>query len=268
MCLASALIALKIMHNAFIRTVILDSVFLLVAWPALRIYNHLTMATNVPLADASLAKIDAYIGFSWFAYLQFWDKYPVALEIMDTLYQSLTIYIIVIYIFIALSHRGRERCAELLQLFILCGFLCASIGALFPAMTAAAHYTYAENSFLYIQPETGLYHLKSMLALRSDPEHILNINHLPGLVTLPSFHTAMGVVAIYCSRSNPIILLISLAANGTMIASTPIFGSHYGIDIIAGAALAVAAIYSLHTIKSRNIFAGHFRILSSLPAYR
>ena len=57
----------------------------------------------------------------------------------------------------------------------------------------------------YIDPRDGAYHLEHLERLRSDPMPVLSLSDLPGLVTFPSFHTAMGVIAIYCCRSIPLL---------------------------------------------------------------
>lgn len=58
----------------------------------------------------------------------------------------------------------------------------------------------------------------------------------------------MGVVAIYCCRGVPALLAVSLTVNILMIASTPIYGAHYLVDVIAGAgvALAIILLYRRH----------------------
>jgi len=57
-----------------------------------------------------------------------------------------------------------------------------------------------------------------------------------GLVSLPSFHTALGVLFCLTLRHSrlgwPCLLL-----NLLMIASTPVMGGHYLVDLLAGALL-------------------------------
>lgn len=66
--------------------------FMLLAWPALRLFNHLSMTTAFPLADASLAWGDQLIGFDWLAYLLWFDRYPLLLKAMELFYVSLSTY--------------------------------------------------------------------------------------------------------------------------------------------------------------------------------
>lgn len=67
---------------------------------------------------------------------------------------------------------------------------------------------------------------------------------MTGLVSMPSFHAAaaviLGWVSLYLGWLRiPLVLL-----NVAMLLSTIISGSHYLVDLIAGAALAVMAIWA------------------------
>ena len=96
-----------------------------------------------------------------------------------------------------------------------------TLGMFFPALSAMIFHAPPEGTFHHISPHTGTYHLESLLELRANPSVKLDLNDLPGLVTFPSFHTAMGLVGIYCARHSVGLLALSLAYNVPMIASTP-----------------------------------------------
>lgn len=209
--------------------------FILTAWPAFRLYNHLTMTTAFPLVDGTLAEADAMIGFNWFSYLAWLDGHPTLLKLMDYSYTGLTAYSIILFLLLLTTRHFGRSCRELTELFVMTAVACSSIGAFFPAVAAAVHYAPLAGTFTHIAPEVGAYHLDHLLALRTDPHHMLRLSDLPGLVTIPSFHTAMGITAIYCTRRSPWLFWPSFAVNSLMIASTPVYGSHYAIDIAAGA---------------------------------
>lgn len=217
-------------------------VFMLLAWPALRLLNHLVMTMAFPLVDAELAAIDRTLGFDWLSYLSWLDHIPLLLSIMGLLYTSLSIYVgIFLVVVAAVSRQPLKSCKEFVELFFLAAVVFCLVGSFFPALSAAVHYG-PLPVFDNIDPQVGAYHLGHLKALRNDPNHILNLAEMPGLVTFPSFHTAMGIIAIYCCRSIGTLLIASLIVNGLMIASTPLFGAHYLIDIIGGMAVSVVLI--------------------------
>ena len=215
---------------------------MLCAWPALRLYNHLTMSAAYPLADETLATADTLMGFDWADYVLWVDRHPALIELMDLSYTGLTGYTMILFLLLLLGNEPKRRSQELMKLFFSTAIICSTIGMFFPAEAAAVFYQISPNFLTHVDPRVGAYHLEHLQALRSDPEHLLFLNNLPGLVTFPSFHTAMGIIAIYCARGTPWLLGPSVIVNVLMIASTPLFGSHYLIDIIAGAAVAVGVI--------------------------
>lgn len=227
------------------HTILIGATMLLPAWPALRVLNHLTMSLALPLADEWLSQLDHTIGFDWLAYMHWLDKQPRLMRLMRVAYGSLTDYSIVLFVVLAVSRQSAERCSEFIKLFLVSAVTCMVVGACFPAIAASAYYNVPQGTFAVISGHPGAYHLEALIELRTAPHPSLNIFDLPGLVTFPSFHTAMGVIAIYCARYNLVLLLASTSINVVMIGSTPLFGSHYGIDVIGGvvvASMAIAAI--------------------------
>jgi membrane-associated phospholipid phosphatase len=79
-------------------------------------------------------------------------------------------------------------------------------------------------------------------------------------VTFPSFHTAAGIILVisfWRTALFPIIVLYS----AIMIASTPVLGGHYFVDLIAGAAVAGAVAFALGLLPSyRGLFGRRDRL--------
>lgn len=235
-----------------VRVLVGGLTFLLVAWPALRLFNHLTMTLAFPLADSRLSRWDGLIGFDWFAYLHWVDARPALVKAMEATYIGLTGYSCLLFVLLALRPEPARRCAEMIGLFVMTAFVCIMIGLAFPADAAMTYYAPPAGTFTHFNSGTGAYHLASLVELRHNPAHQFDLATLPGLVTFPSFHTAMGVLAIYCSRGSPYIFLPMLAVNSVMIASTPVFGSHYGIDVIAGMAVTVGVIVTYRSVERKG----------------
>lgn len=225
-----------------LRALFLGAAVMLAAWPSLRLFNHLTMAIDVPLADPWLAAADRALGFDWQAYVAFADRNVWLVNWMSLTYGSLTDYTALLFLILVCRDDARSRCAELIRLFLATAIFCMAAGALSPALAAMTYYQVPDGTFQLFSPRTGAYHLDLLHSLRNDPRHVLDLDYLPGLVTFPSFHTAMGVVGIYCARGRWPLFAMMLAINLVMIASTPVFGSHYAVDILAGAVVALGAI--------------------------
>ncbi len=217
--------------------------YLVAAWPLLRIFNHLIMINDVPLADATLASWDALFGFDWLSYAHFIDRQPILLTAFRLTYWGLSAYTSAFFILIfAFNLSNRAVVNEFITLFAVTAMACSIIGSFFPAEAAAIYYAPDLSEFRTFNPTGGSYHIEHLRALRSGLPIIIDTNSLPGLTTFPSFHTAMGMVCMYCTRHNSVIFPTSILVNLIMIFSTPVAGAHYLIDVIAGALVALVAI--------------------------
>ena len=72
-----------------------------------------------------------------------------------------------------------------------------------------------------------------------------------GIITFPSLHAALAVILIAAFWPVPLARWISLVVNALMLAATPIDGSHYLIDILAGIGIAVGCIYAARALVAR-----------------
>jgi membrane-associated phospholipid phosphatase len=222
--------------------------FILFAWPVLRLFNHLVMTTAFPLADPMLASWDQALGLDWLQYILWADRHPDLLFWMSKTYTGLDAYSCATFVLLV-AGCSVERAREFVLLFLLTAVGASTVGMFFPAEAAMAFYAPDPALFQHLGPRTGAYHLQAMEALRTDPAHVFSFHALPGLVTFPSFHTAMGLICIWCARQSPLLFVPMLLLNAVMIASTPIFGSHYFVDLIGGALLTGAAILLLRQLE-------------------
>ena len=214
--------------------------FVLLTLPALRILNHLLMTLPFPMADDLLASWDEAFGFQWLAYAEFIAAYQFTIVPMK--YAYMYFYFAVIAVALEASLVGHfSRCQELLALTLMSAVTASLISCLFPARAAMDFYA-NEALRLQFDSNAGIFHLKQLMALRGSDPIILEPTALAGLSTFPSFHTAAGILIVYSCRGNSIRLAAGTAYSAIMIASTPLFGGHYFVDLIAGTALAIAMI--------------------------
>jgi hypothetical protein len=104
----------------------------------------------------------------------------------------------------------------------------------------------AINPYVYYGLERAdhFVHMQQFLELRAGTMHVLGKMSDEGLVQLPSFHTILAIMVTYNLRHSRWLLSIAGGLNGLLIVSCPTEGSHYLIDLIAGAAVAGATIGS------------------------
>jgi membrane-associated phospholipid phosphatase len=225
--------------------------FMVAAWPALRVYNHLVMTTALPLADARLAGWDSALGLDWLTYMLWLDRHPILFQAMDWAYGSLVPYSSAAFLLMLLLV-GVPRAREFVLLFLLTAVAASTIGLFFPAMTAMHHYAPDPNLFQTIPPDLGTYPIAPLEHLRTRAAPGLTLGNLPGLTAFPSFHTTMGLIVVWCARGARLLFVPMLLLNALMIASTPAFGGHYFVDLLGGVVLAATAIVLLRLIDRRR----------------
>ena len=233
-------------------------VFIFVAWMAATVLNHLLMTTRYPYADSMLATWGKALGFDWLSYFQLVLDNPVLQTVLGRTYSAFMPASLIAFVILALTESLR-RAAYTVEAFFISSVVCIACGTLFPAEGASALFLRGVLPEETITSLPGLYHLESLHRLREEPLRELDPLKLMGLVTFPSFHTAGGLViatALWRTRWFWPAAVYTLI----MIASTPIYGAHYVIDLVAGAAVAAAVLLWL---ASRTHYRG---VLQSAPS--
>lgn len=214
--------------------------FITVAFTALRVLNHLTMSVPFPLADDELARFDGLLGLNWLAYADWVAGQPFVIGAFQLAYSGLTL--VALSVFVLLFAVGRvDRAKEFIRLVFWSCLAAIIIGSMFPAKAAMDRFASLKLQAIF-GPDAGVYSVPYLNVLRSNVPHVLNLQDLPGLVTMPSFHTACAVLIAYCCRKIRILQTSSILYAFMMIASTPIMGGHYFVDLIGGALLVVAVV--------------------------
>jgi membrane-associated phospholipid phosphatase len=72
-----------------------------------------------------------------------------------------------------------------------------------------------------------------------------------GIITFPSLHAALAVIVAAVLWPIPVLRWPVLGVNALMLAATPIDGSHYFIDVVAGIVLALACLTAARAMARR-----------------
>jgi membrane-associated phospholipid phosphatase len=197
------------------------------------ILTYLAMAaTSRPMADDTLARADAALGFDWFLWFGLVSSHPKLKLLLALAYNSWPAQGLVLlgYQSVAEPKRAQE--------FLLAAML--SIIFITPLMVllpAVGHH------IALIEPWRS-----DILALRD--HSMRQIDEMQGIVTFPSFHTALGVLFPTMYRGRKWFLPV-LALNLLMIASVMTEGAHYAVDMLAGAAIAFLALAAARFMLAR-----------------
>lgn len=243
--IAGGLLATKFCHMTRPRLLFASAAFLAATNCVVRIMNYLGAVAGFPLIDAELTAMDDLIGFDWMGYLAFVNAHPWFAKLLEYSYQVPMALAMVLIVGLALRQEA-ERLREFLLLFQFTVLFTIAFSTVFPALDASVYYAPPAALTNNISPTAGVYHLEFVTALRNGTLFEIDFNVVQGLSTFPSFHTIEGILLVWCLRNGGASFYLALSATIIMLLSTPIYGGHYLVDLIAGAVVAGAAIAIYH----------------------
>jgi len=198
------------------------------------VLSYLVVATNAPLVDEALSMWDRSIGFDWMAFSTWLHDLPWLMTSLSFAYGSGLPQLIIVVIFLGISGRY-ARLQEFLRLYFVAALLVIAISGPFPAAGPWKYYGVDPATFdLASQSHFELLREGRMLDIPLGAA-------TQGLVSMPSLHAATAILLVYAMRRTA-LLPVFVLLNATMLVSTPVCGSHYLVDVIAGVALSIGLI--------------------------
>lgn len=194
--------------------------------------SYLVIGTGAPLVDTRLAAWDRALGFDWLALHHWLQVHSLVGSVLRIAYDSGMAQLLFVLLFLGLSARSATL-AEFMRLFTVATLIVILVSGLFPAEGAWKHYGLG-NAF-------DLSTLSHFDLLRNGVQRDIPLGRMQGLISIPSLHAAMAVLLVHAVR-NTVLFPLFLALNAAMLASTPIDGGHYLVDVLAGIALALCLI--------------------------
>lgn len=202
------------------------------------------VAMSSGFADVPLERIDQMLGFDWLAWYRFVVDYPAIQWFDRAAYESIFVSPAALLLYFAWTGRKAEA-----RLFILSFWAAATITlVLYAYMPAKGPLALLWRGPLPYVPASALYQAELIPGLRSHALHRINLSELQGLVSAPSFHAASALLFIWAAWPiRPLKWPITIL-NIAMLLATPVEGTHYLIDIIAGAGVALVAVAVIRTV--------------------
>ena len=91
--------------------------------------------------------------------------------------------------------------------------------------------------------------------LRNGTMRHFDLARIQGLVSFPSYHSALAVFFAYSLRRVRLLFPLALLLNVTMLISTPTQGGHYLVDVFGGLIVACSTIHIIR-IATRSRIGG------------
>lgn len=190
---------------------------------------------SAPLTDQYLVHFDHACGISLPAIVAWAQAHPTITGLLKIAYDSLLLQTALVVIVLGMTGR-RVPLEQFVLQFILTALLTVLGFVFFPAIGPFESYGYAMDA----SQERYVEHL---MALRAGEMSVFTLSGAEGLITWPSFHTTWAILLAWAFRRHKWLFAPAIVVNLAVIASTMTTGWHYFADVVAGAAVAVAAIW-------------------------
>ncbi|WP_175518313.1 phosphatase PAP2 family protein [Sphingomonas sp. OK281] len=211
------------------------------------------------LWDARLAAADRAIGFDWPVVLALLDTCPPVIWLLGLAYHSLTLQMIVVIV--ALSGMGKF---DTLRITVCAAILSGFVTILISGLTPAMGNLFDPSRYAHLWPSIAWLEQGLISGLRDGSRRVLDLTMLMGIVSFPSFHATLAAIFIWAFGAMPRVALPGRAWAILTIVATPVFGGHYGVDVIMGLILAPPSLLAArHLTRQRQSF---HRVDSALPA--
>jgi hypothetical protein len=212
--------------------------------------TYVAAAAKFPLQDANLLLMDRALGLDWAGYVAFVNDRPLLATWLSYGYTMIRWPLFAIPVVLAAVHRYL-RIAEFTLAFALALIATTVISALVPAIGVYQEIGLDPATLTNLDPRAYLDQVRDLGPVRDGALRHLDLFGLAGIVTFPSFHAASAVLYAWAFWPVRWMRPIAALANGAMLASTPIDGGHYFIDLVAGIIIAVLAIMAARAMRRR-----------------
>jgi membrane-associated phospholipid phosphatase len=203
--------------------------------------SYVVAARGWPLQDHALAALDRAMGFDARAVILFVNDYPIIAGVLGFGYGMIKWPLLAIPIVLAATRRF-ARLQQFVMALMLALMITIVISIFLPAIGNYQLLGLTPADLPNVNVTAFLLGQHDIPAVRDGSLRHLELLKLAGIVTFPSFHTASAVLFAWAFAPVRFFGPAALVTNALMIASTPVVGGHYLIDVVAGAVLAVAAI--------------------------
>jgi hypothetical protein len=202
--------------------------------------SYLAVSTNAPVVDRDLDAIDKAMGLDWVAWTEWVIGHPAIRWALSLVYDSLPFQALFCFIY-NVHTRANWRNSEIWWIMFISALVTIAGSAAFPATNPYVYYG--------LKGAENFPHMQHFLALRDGTMYVISLTSAQGLIQLPSFHTVLAIMMTYNLRHNRWLFSIALVLNFVLILSCPTEGSHYFIDLFAGAAVAFATIWGVRALQ-------------------
>jgi hypothetical protein len=204
--------------------------------------QYLAIALRRPLIDDWLVRADALFGINVQTLAAWTAAHPGISLVLSICYATLMLQFLLPLLILGLRCRERDTLWEYVFHFQFCLVITIACLAMFPAECSYTHMGFTST----IDQARVIRHIT---ALRAGTFHVLDFTDLDGLVSMPSFHAAGGMMVTWAFRRHRAWFVALVIVNAGLVTATFMSGTHYVVDVLGAAALFAASVAAYHALS-------------------
>ncbi|HJT06392.1 MAG TPA: phosphatase PAP2 family protein [Stellaceae bacterium] len=208
---------------------------LLLIVPPMITLSYLAASLDLPLVDGALRRADEALFYNWPAVSAWMWSHPWLLTALTFTYMTI-LWQPFLVLFLNSVNRPGDNNSEFIWAFLFSATIASAISGVLPA--------------LGYEGVIGSPHIDVLREIRAGAWTTLDIHKVDGIITFPSFHSALGILFLYGTWRTRWAFWILFPLNIVLIISTPTVGGHYFVDVIAGILVAALAIVLTRRIRA------------------
>ncbi|WP_330899012.1 phosphatase PAP2 family protein [Sphingobium sp.] len=198
--------------------------------------------------DEAMMRFDHAIAFDWNSLYATTVAHPL-LQIGGRIaYASIFASPAILVLSFAI-HGQRDEARRFLAAFWVAAIISLILFRWLPTLGPLAYMWHGPIDYM---PTSGLFQADLIPLLREGRAEPIDLAHLRGLVGPPSFHAASAVLYILAAWRTRNLRWPMTVLNLVMLCAIPVEGTHYAIDIISGAAVALTANILVQMVARRR----------------
>lgn len=192
---------------------------------------------DFPLRDGLLHRLDLALGFDWQAYAHWVGRHEQVQKVFFFAYNTISLQIALPLVVLAFTNRIADVRTYLLA-FTIAFAATILVSAMMPAGGPIVFIDPKDFGFLHFSGATPI---EQLMRLRQ-PGAFVMTDAPGGIATFPSFHSTIAILTPLALRRFPRMLAGLLVLDALMLGATLTEGAHYLVDVLAGSAMAFAAM--------------------------
>lgn len=212
------------------------------------VISNAGLRLGAPTIDPLLLRADALAGIRVEDAVRAFARHRWLIDGLAWFYNASSLAVVALIAWLVV--RGERRLTwELLATVVVAMQVIALCSIATPAVGAMAHTGMLDLQGSGLPRGAGVYHLDAFARFHAGADPVLRLGDMNGLVTFPSFHTVLALLATQ-ALAHTRWRWLGVAWTAVVIVSTIPIGGHYAVDLLAGFLIWAACVGVARRVSS------------------